>query len=180
MLPWNPSGNSGSLSTSRLDSSCGTCSERCTFLHHHPVSADWLYQVRARRTFGLVTKPDIKKYVPYDFTYMKFKSKQNLSISIEIWALMTYGRCWVSGQESAEMLVMCYIEICALITQWIAAYAFVTAHWAMNLRSLCYTSIKWSRNSKKLTSKIKSLWRYKISLSDRYTLHITMKAFSNS
>ena len=44
------------LSTNCLDSLLGACNKCCTFLHHKPVSVDWVYCMQGEYKFGSVTK----------------------------------------------------------------------------------------------------------------------------
>ena len=41
-LPWKPSGNLRFLSKSHLYSLLAACNKHCTFLHHNPMSVNWL------------------------------------------------------------------------------------------------------------------------------------------
>ena len=43
MPPWSPLGSLMFWAWAAPDSLSGSCSKRCTFLHHNPVSVDWLY-----------------------------------------------------------------------------------------------------------------------------------------
>ena len=51
-----PTEESGFWALAAPDSLLGVCNKRCTFLHHTPVSVDWLYSARASGPkFGSVT-----------------------------------------------------------------------------------------------------------------------------